>query len=158
MDFDPHSQSYLSKFEFNWEDQGFYILKEVIESKIEVINKEIEYALDLTSQTIGGGQKIIDTIHFRNAIRCYVELLFGIYNEDYDYSKTNKLLEISHKHFIKNAVCFPNKVNNDDIIILRVNFSFAEIFHLVYLVSTIKQKVQLTFLSKALNDINNVID
>lgn len=158
LDFDPYSKSYLSNLEFSWFDQGFYILKDICPKKLDAVNNEIEYVMTMTSKTIGGGNKTIDTMHFRNAIRCYIEVVMGIYNEDYNYASTNRLLLINHKVFIKNVACYPSKISKEDMISLRATFSYQEVFHLLYLTATIKQKVQLTYLSKAFNEIMNGLD
>lgn len=153
-DFDPYTANYLGSLQFNWEDHGLYILENICPELITSINQEMEYVIGLTSKTIGGGEEEIDTFHFRNALRCYTELILGIYNDDFKYQKMNKLLKISNKIFIKNTVCYPSKIKKDDLIMLRHTFSYEEIYHLITLTLFIKSRAQLTFISKAYDELN----
>jgi hypothetical protein len=113
---------------------------------------------ELTSFTIGGDFKKLDTFHFRHSIKCYIEKIFGIINDDYDYSKTNKLLLKSTKAFVKKVACMPQKISKDDISILLNTFSKEEIFHLILLASMSKQRVVLTYMSQILYEIIKSIE
>ena len=88
----------------------------------------------------------------------YIEKIFGIVNDDYDYTKTNKLLLKSTKSFIKNIACMPQKISFMEIPTLLNTFSHEEIFHLILISSTIKEKIQLTFLSLTIYEIIKSID
>lgn len=52
----------------------------------------------------------------------------------------------------------PQKISVIDIPTLLDTFSFEEIFHLIFLTATIKEKIQLTFYSRTLYDIIKLID
>lgn len=90
-DFDLYSHSYLHSMVFNWAEEGYYILTNICAKEIEIFNNEMDYIFNLTSNTIGGGEKRIDTFHFRNTIRCYIEKIFGIVNDDFNYSQVGLL-------------------------------------------------------------------
>lgn len=158
QDFDPYSSFYLSNLEFNWEDQGYYILENICPDLITSTNNEIVNATELTSNTINDGDEVINTFHFRNALKCYAELILGIYNEDFKYGNMNKLLKISNKIFIKNVVCYPSKITKDDLIMLRHTFSYQEIYHLIMIVLFHKSRSQLTFISKCYDEIRKQFD
>lgn len=100
----------------------------------------------------------MNTYHFRNSIKTYVEKIFGIVNEDYDYSKTNQLLSIPIKTFIKNIACYPNRVVRSDYIMLRKTLSNEEIIHMILHASTLKARVSLTYLSFIIYEITKDID
>jgi len=87
-----------------------------------------------------------------------VEKIFGYANESFDYSKTNKLLHRTHKQFIKNIACFPQKINKIDVGVLKVTFSTEEILHIILLVSNVKMRLELTFFAKNLYEIIKSID
>lgn len=112
----------------------------------------------MTSNTINDGDEVINTFHFRNALKCYAELILGIYNEDFKYGNMNKLLKISNKIFIKNVVCYPSKITKDDLIMLRHTFSYQEIYHLIMIVLFHKSRSQLTFISKCYDEIRKQFD
>lgn len=133
------------------------------------MSKEIKFIDELSSGTyiyiiinfkyrIGGDTNKLDTFHLRNSIRCYLEKIFGIVNEDYDYSKTNKLILIPTKAFLKNVTCLPQKITKDDIPILLFTFSKEEIFHLIFVASMNKARVELTFLAYVVYDIIKSIE
>jgi hypothetical protein len=82
----------------------------------------------------------------------------GIFNEDYDYTQTNRLLKIPTKTFIKHIACSPNKITKKDVLNLRKTFSTEEIFHLIILVSMIKCRSELIFISYIIYDIIKEID
>jgi hypothetical protein len=139
--------------EFNWTDEGYYILENICSDIVNVVNQELDIVLSLTSKTIGGGDATIDTFHFRNALRVYTELILGIYNDDFKYSNINKLLKISNKIFIKNTVCYPSKITKEDLIMLRNTFSYEEIYHLIMITLFLKSRVQLTYISKCYDEL-----
>lgn len=100
----------------------------------------------------------MDTAQFRHTISTYVEKIFGYVNESFDYSKTNKLLHRTHKQFIKNIACFPQKITKVDISVMKVTFSPEEIFQFILLVSVTKLRLQLTYFTKQFYEIIKSID
>jgi hypothetical protein len=54
---------------------------------------------NLTYMTIGKYQSV-DTRLFRRAVQCYIQCLYGIRHDDYDYGNINELLP----RFILNVV------------------------------------------------------
>jgi hypothetical protein len=108
--------------------------------------------------SIGGDNRKVDTAQYRHTIVTYVEKIFGYINESFDYSKTNKLLHRTHKQFIKNIACFPQKINKTDVGVLKVTFCPEEIFHIILLVSASKMRQQLTYFTKHLYEIIKSID
>lgn len=60
------------------------------------------------------GRKNVDTSKFRRAIWNYIQCIYGIRHDDYDYGEVNQLLEKSLKMFIKTACCFPERITKKD--------------------------------------------
>ena len=116
---------------------------------MNLIKKEYIYICDLTSYCVGNGEKIKSVEYFRRAIITYVEKLFGFYDETFDYSKTNKLLIISLKDFIKNSVCYPNQVNYDYV--YSIEYNIPDLIHTILLSTAVKEKVQLSYLALLFN-------
>lgn len=56
----------------------------------------------------------MDTSKFRRAIWNYIQCIFGIRHDDYDYGEVNQLLERPLKMFIKTACCFPERITKTD--------------------------------------------
>lgn len=56
----------------------------------------------------------MDTSKFRRAIWNYIQCIYGIRHDDYDYGEVNQLLERPLKMFIKTACCFPERITKSD--------------------------------------------
>jgi hypothetical protein len=131
-----------------------------------MINDEINFVLNLTSNSycfiinfrIGEDVNNINTYLIRKALACYIENIFGYCNKGFDYSQVNKLLHINHKIFIKNLCSNPHKITQKLFSWMSIVFTKEEILHIVILSSTIKMRLQLTYLSKALHEIQKKIE
>jgi len=93
----------------------------------------------------------------------------GIIHDDFEYkivsiflnllSKQNKHLSSrTLKTFIKNVACFPHKNTKIDVDLIRLNFSFQEILFLIFYISMVKMRIELTFLTLKLNENNKYED
>lgn len=79
-----------------------------------------------------GGHKNVDTTKYRTAVWNYIQSLFGIRHDDYDYSEVNKLLSRQMKTYIKTLCCYPERmkdslrdsVMNDFLQSEKVNYFF----------------------------------
>lgn len=60
------------------------------------------------------GRTNVDTSKFRRAIWNYIQCIYGIRHDDYDYGEVNQLLERPLKMFIKTACCFPERITKSD--------------------------------------------
>ncbi|VDP31242.1 unnamed protein product [Soboliphyme baturini] len=56
-----------------------------------------------------GKHKNVDTTKYRIAIWNYIQSLYGIRHDDYEYSEVNKLLSRQIKTYIKTICCFPER-------------------------------------------------
>jgi hypothetical protein len=157
-DFDPHSEEYKSYLEFNWQDHAYYILRNYHPNGIDCIHYEIEYLTTLTTNSLGDENSKLNTLPIRYAICCYIEKILGYYHEDYNYSNVNKLLNVSYKTFIKNLACYPHKLKQEDFNNLNLAFNNEEIFHIILLVSIIKERTQMTYLANCFYEIIKTIE
>lgn len=155
LDYDNVHSIYHDSLDFNWDDQGKYLLENIVIEKIDVIQKELDYIMNLTSKSVKNIQQVVDTTKLRNVMRCYVELIFGIFNKDFDYSKMNHLVKREAKGFIKIIACHSGtvEISKDCIASMKSLYNFQEIFHIIYYTCWVKNKVQLTYFSKYFNKI-----
>ena len=88
----------------------------------------------------------------------YIEKIFGLEREDYDYHIVNILLEKEVKTFLKNVACYPEKINS--ILIEKVDYFYLkeELLHIILLVTNSKYITQLRFLTSRLYKHKNCID
>lgn len=161
VDFDLHNNNYISYFEFNWVDQGIYVLSDLFQSGIEYLNDEIDFIMALTNDSIGNkseGNKELNTLPLRIAITSYIEKIFGITHEDYDYSKVNKLLPTEFKKFIKRVTSKSYSIEKHFIDFMGLTFVKEEILHIILLSVSIKARVQLIYFARCMDEIMKNID
>ena len=118
----------------------------------------MKYIIELTSNSLGFKKysSSLNSLYIKQAIINYVEKLFGYYHEDYNYKNISKLLccNINYTKFIKKFVCYPKKVSLCDFQEMNTIFLHEEIMHIILLIATIKMKIQLIFLSKAIDELS----
>ena len=154
-DFDYRKYSYLFSTEFSFDSIGYYLLKEFWEAPMKDINDEFESVYNMTSHCIGDNEKIESTDYFRLSLVTYVEKIYGMCDETFDYSKTNHyLVSKEFKGIIKNITCFPDRV---DFSKGGMFFTEQDKLHIVLLSSMAKQRAQLTYLAKLVNEMKNNI-
>ena len=153
----PNKNVFLTYYEYNWSDYGYYYLKNISPNLITCINDEFKYIIDLTSNSLGMKKysSSLNSLYIKQAIINYVEKLFGYYHEDYNYKNISKLLccNINYIKFIKKFVCYPKNVSLSDFQEMNTIFLHEEIMHIILLIANIKMKIQLIFLSKAIDEL-----
>lgn len=154
-DFDTRTFDYESHLDFNWEDQAFHILNDILENVISNINKEVEYCFKMTYNSLGNYEKI-NTSHIRFAMCVYIEKIYGLEREDYNYSYTNKLLLKEDKTFMKFVACYPEKITSN--MIGKISFTEDEILHIILLVTNSKLTTQFRFFTHRLYQIINYME
>ena len=73
-----------------------------------------------------GSNPGVDTTNFRQAIWYYIQCLFGIRHDDYNYIQINQLLSRELKHYIKTATCYPDRVEEKDYDSAMKSFKHSE--------------------------------
>jgi sestrin len=73
-----------------------------------------------------GNNKHVDTTSFRRAVWYYVQCLFGIQHDDYNYGHISLLLESHLKSYIKLVTCYPEVVMSDDYESFMKGFKHSE--------------------------------
>ncbi len=153
IDFDQHYEEYIYYIEFNWSDHAYYILQNLNKKGIEAFDSELKFISTLTTNSIGNASGQLNTFLIRHSISCYIEKILGFYHEEYDYSNTNKLIQIPFKRFIKNIACYPQKLTNSDFENMNLAFNNEEIMHVILLVASVKSRLQLTYLASKIHEI-----
>ena len=73
-----------------------------------------------------GDNEDVDTSSFRQAIWYYIQCMFGIRHDDYNYSEINQLLERNLKSYVKTTTCFPERVTKKDYDSFMREFKHSE--------------------------------
>ena len=153
----PNNNIFLTYYEYNWDDSGYYILKNFCPILIDCINKELIYITSLNSNLNDlKTESPLSSIYVQRAIRVYIEKLFGFYHEDYNYKYITKLLtgNIQITKFLKKFVCYPKTVVESDFQEINKIFLHEEIIHIILLIAIIKSRIQLTYYSKIVNELS----
>lgn len=137
---DFHNTSYFSEIDYNWEDSGHYFLENYKKELVKLINDELVF---LTKE------------NDHNTIEFYIGTILGVTNESYDYSQINKdkSTNITKKIFLKKIATEPENFSLFDLNLLKIKHTDEQIIYLTLLATVIKQKIQLTYLSKLIDDI-----
>lgn len=111
--------------DYSWDDHGFSLVNSLYPDVGNLLDEKFKTAINLTYNTMGEHSPV-DTSRFRLAIWNYIQCLYGIRHDDYDYNEVNQLLERSLKTFIKNAVCYPERVTFKDYERVMTEFNLSE--------------------------------
>ncbi|VDM94537.1 unnamed protein product, partial [Onchocerca ochengi] len=111
--------------EFSWEDQGYSCVDELYNEMADILDKKITLVQNLTYSTLGTYNDV-DTSKYRHAIWMYIQSLYGIRHDDYNYAEVNVMLNRKMKRFIK-TVCFhPYEITNSLRQSIMVDFKSSE--------------------------------
>lgn len=98
--------------DYSWDDHAYSLVNRLYNDVGFLLDDKIRVAYNLTYNSIAGRQNV-DTSKFRRAIWNYIQCIYGIRHDDYDYGEINQLLDRSFKTFIKTG----------DIIVKRAKFN-----------------------------------
>jgi sestrin len=78
--------------DFNWSNHAFMTVGQLYDDVASrLLDDKFRMIKSLTYMTIGRYTEV-DTTMFRLAVRNYIQCLFGIRHDDYDYGRINTLL------------------------------------------------------------------
>ena len=148
--FSHHFYQYLYQDDYDFQTQSYYIINEYWPELLKIIKENCIYIERFTSNNFGGHDPIENTDSYRECIRTYVEILYGILDECHNYEQNNKLLTIYMKYFIKNIVCFPKIVEFPKID--KNDFDYMDLLHIILLSTQTKLKVQSIYVAKTIKE------
>lgn len=150
-DFNPHIEKYLLIEDFDWKNNAKYFFVDYAGKEMEYLEKELKVLENLTLETNNDENKI-NIFNLRNAIEKYLYLIFGINDEEYNYHLTNESIAVELKRVIKKVACYPDQMAELEINSCLEIISKEQLIYLILLISSIKQKISLTFFAKAFDD------
>lgn len=134
--------------DYSWDDQGYSLVNRLYNDVGNLLDEKFKTAYNLTYYTMGGCTDV-DTSRFRRAIWNYIQCMFGIRHDDYDYGEVNQLLERSIKAFIKSACCFPERVTKADYDRVLREFKHSEKVHVNLMVLEARMQAELLYALRA---------
>ncbi|MNE76264.1 PA26 p53-induced protein (sestrin) [compost metagenome] len=117
----------------------------------DLLDQEFDFIRNMTENNFYKAQNV-DTTAFRNAIWVYVQRLYGVLEDDYDYKGVNMLLNIGLKKYIKTVVCYPERTEREQFVDMGFQFKSREKIHVNLLAMEARKQVALVY---ALQQIEN---
>ncbi|XP_071865589.1 sestrin isoform X1 [Bombus fervidus] len=134
--------------DYSWDDHGYSLVNRLYNDVGNLLDEKFKTAYNLTYFTMGTHSSV-DTSRFRRAIWNYIQCMFGIRHDDYDYNEVNQLLERSLKTFIKNAVCYPELVTKRDYDRVMREFKHSEKVHVNLMILEARMQAELLYALRA---------
>jgi len=155
QDFAPRGrQSEFPTFrvqDFSWDEEGYSMVARFDEELAQLLDDKFRTIYNLTYGTMGGHSSI-DTSLFRRASWNYIQCLWGIRHDDYDYHEVNELLDRDLKNYIKKASCYPIKCTKQEYDSIMEDFQPSEKVHLLMLVGEAKLQSSLLYAMRAVSE------
>lgn len=130
--------------DYSWDDHGYSLINRLYNGVGNYLDDKFKIAYNLTYYTLAGRTQV-DTSRFRRAIWNYVQCLFGIRHDDYDYGEVNQLLERSLKSFIKTTACYPERMTKEEYNNVLKEFHHSEKIQVNLLVLESRMQAQLLY-------------
>ncbi|XP_020293093.1 sestrin-1 isoform X2 [Pseudomyrmex gracilis] len=134
--------------DYSWDVHGYSLANRLYNDVGNLLDEKFKTAYNLTYYTMGTHNKV-DTSRFRRAIWNYIQCMFGIRHDDYDYNEVNQLLERSLKTFIKSAVCYPERVTKKDYDRVMREFKHSEKVHVNLMILEARMQAELLYALRA---------
>lgn len=144
-------QSSYSTFriqDYNWDEQGYSLMSRFYDDIAQLLDDKFRTTYNLTYGTMGQ-LTAIDTTLFRRATWNYIQCLYGIRWDDYDYAEVNDLLHRSLKKYIKTAACYPERCAPDEYRTIMPDFLPSEKIHVCLITSEAKFQSELLYALRA---------
>ncbi|XP_060660850.1 sestrin homolog isoform X1 [Drosophila nasuta] len=130
--------------DYSWEDHGYSLVDGLYNDVGTFLDAKFRAAYNLTYFTMGG-IKNVDTSKFRRAIWNYIQCIFGIRHDDYDYGEVNQLLVRPLKMFIKTVCCFPERITTKDYDSVLVELQDSEKVHVNLMIMEARNQAELLY-------------
>lgn len=135
--------------DYSWEDHGYSLLNRLYYDAGTFLDEKFKTAYDMTYHTMGSKNNV-DTSTFRRAIWNYIQCLYGIRHDDYDYKEVNELLEKNLKTCIKTLCCYPERTTKDDYDNVMREFRHSEKVHVNIMMLEARMQAELLYALRAI--------
>ncbi|UYV61662.1 SESN1 [Cordylochernes scorpioides] len=135
--------------DYSWDDHGFSLANRLYNDVGTLLDQKFKTAYDLTYYTMGVKSNV-DTSMFRRAIWNYIQCLYGIRHDDYDYKEVNDLIERSLKNHIKTVCCYPDRTTKKDYESVMRDFRHSEKIHVNLMLLEARMQAELLYALRAM--------
>ncbi|XP_055601644.1 sestrin homolog [Uranotaenia lowii] len=130
--------------DYSWDDHAYSLVNRLYNDVGFYLDEKFRVAYNLTYYTIAGRTNV-DTSKFRRAIWNYIQCIYGIRYDDYDYGEVNQLLDRPLKMFIKTACCFPERITKTDYDSILVELQHSEKVHVNLMIMEARNQAELLY-------------
>lgn len=135
--------------DYSWDDHGYSLVNRLYSEVGNLLDEKFKTTASLTYNTMGGRQDV-DTTTFRRAVWNYIQCIYGIRHDDYDYGEVNQLVERSLKAFIKTACCYPERLTRRDYDRVMREFLHSEKIHVNLMILEARMQAELMYALRAM--------
>jgi len=140
--------------DFNWDEEGYSSIARFDEDTAQFLDDKFRTIYNMTYGTMGSHTSI-DTSLFRRASWNYIQCVWGVRHDDYDYHEVNELLHRDLKKYIKTSSCYPARCKKSDYENIMKDFKTSEKIHFLLLVSEAKLQSTLLYAMRAVSEYFN---
>lgn len=130
--------------DYSWDDHAYSLVNGLYNDVGHLLDDKFRVTYHLTYFMMAG-RKNVDTSKFRRAIWNYIQCIYGIRHDDYDYGEVNQLLERSLKMFIKTACCFPERITKKDYDSILCELQDSEKVHVNLMIMEARNQAELLY-------------
>ncbi len=80
----------LITHDFSWEEHGYAMVARFYPAGAPALDEQLRVAFSLTYHKLSATGEDVNTEPFRTAVWYYIQRLFGVRNDHYDYAMVNK--------------------------------------------------------------------
>ncbi|XP_067124841.1 sestrin-3 [Centruroides vittatus] len=135
--------------DYSWDDHGYSLVNRLYNDVGVLLDEKFKKAYNLTYNTMGVKNNV-DTSMFRRAIWNYIQCIYGIRHDDYDYREVNELLERNLKTFIKTVCCYPNRTTKSQYDSVMKGFKHSEKVHVNLMMLEARMQAELLYALRAI--------
>lgn len=138
--------------DYSWHDHGYCLINCLYNDIGNHLDQKFKLAYNLTYNTMGKHSSV-DTAPFRRAVWNYVQCLYGIMHDDYNYGEIGQLLEPNLRSYIKCASCYPERLERDNQIKRQVmrDFQLSEKIHVSIVMFEARIQAELLYALRAVS-------
>nr|XP_027200066.1 sestrin homolog [Dermatophagoides pteronyssinus] len=135
--------------DYQWDDQGYSLSNYLFPDIASFLDEKFKVGYNLTYYTLGPKTNI-DTSPFRRAVWNYIQSIYGIRHDDYNYREVNILLERQLKCYIKHLACFPELTPKHDFRSVMKGFRSSEKVHVIIMVAEARLQAEILYAMRTL--------
>ena len=100
--------------DYSWDKHCYAILSRFDPKVADHLDELFRTIYSLTYYTLGTSKEEVDTEPLRQGVWYYAQSIFGVRNDDFDYSTINAVMNRPLKEYVRKVACHPETINEED--------------------------------------------